>query len=205
MTLAISELSKPVASPFRGPSRCRQARPAPAAMSHLSTLFPSPAGEIDLPEGGRGRRDRPRLPSVRRRPHRPGARSKGSRLARPGRSASARRGTGSGGPAPRLGGESRALMGRLSTRECGRGGFPVRRPQADEFLPLPQFFWDSRPETLPISLEEAETAIFLANGDLNAAAARLKVTRVRLNKPIRKYAQLQRLIAALAEPDQKLG
>jgi hypothetical protein len=52
----------------------------------------------------------------------------------------------------------------------------VRRPQADEFLPLPQFFWDSRPETLPISLEEAETAIFLANGDLNAAAARLKVT-----------------------------
>jgi hypothetical protein len=81
----------------------------------------------------------------------------------------------------------------------------VRRPQADEFLPLPQFFWDSRPGTLPISLEEAETAIFLANGDLNAAAARLKVTRVRLNKPIRKYAQLQRLIAALAEPDQKLG
>jgi hypothetical protein len=78
----------------------------------------------------------------------------------------------------------------------------MRRPTADEFVTLPWYNWDARPETVPLSEEEAETAIYLANGDLNTAASLVKVTRARLNRAIRKYPRLQQLVAVLAETSQ---
>jgi hypothetical protein len=36
----------------------------------------------------------------------------------------------------------------------------MRRPTADEFVTLPWYNWDARPETVPLSEEEAETALF---------------------------------------------
>jgi hypothetical protein len=35
-----------------------------------------------------------------------------------------------------------------------------------EFEPLPYFPWDERPTSLPLTHDEAATAIFLAKGDL---------------------------------------
>jgi hypothetical protein len=77
----------------------------------------------------------------------------------------------------------------------------MRRPTADEFVTLPWYNWDARPETVPLSEEEAETALFLAQGNIKRAADLLKVTPARLNKSIRKSYGLQRLIAALAVPE----
>jgi hypothetical protein len=81
-------------------------------------------------------------------------------------------------------------------------------PKPDEFLPLPYYPYDSRPESMPLSNDEAATALYLAKGDLKAAAALLKVTVVQLKKPIRKDLRLQRLIERLHEPgptDIRLG
>jgi hypothetical protein len=61
----------------------------------------------------------------------------------------------------------------------------MRRPTPDEFLPLPFFPYPERPLTIPLDVEECATAIYLKNGDLAAAAARLKVTPARLNKVVR--------------------
>jgi hypothetical protein len=69
----------------------------------------------------------------------------------------------------------------------------MSRPQPYEFEPLAYFPWDSRPETLPLDVEEAATALYLAQGDINRAAARLKVTPARLNRTIRKSPRLIRL------------
>ena len=48
----------------------------------------------------------------------------------------------------------------------------MRRPTPDEFFPY--FGWLERPLDLPLDVEECATAIYLKNGDLDAAAARLK-------------------------------
>jgi hypothetical protein len=69
-----------------------------------------------------------------------------------------------------------------------------RKPEPYEFLPLPCYFWDSRPDTVPLGHEEVATALYLAKGDLKAAAARLKVTVPRLMRLIRKDLRLKRLI-----------
>jgi hypothetical protein len=74
------------------------------------------------------------------------------------------------------------------------------RPDPSEFLPLPLFVWDSRPETLPLDTEEIATAIYLSNGDLKAAADLLKVTVWHLRKPIRKTHRLQVLVEQLRAP-----
>jgi hypothetical protein len=73
------------------------------------------------------------------------------------------------------------------------------RPSPDEFVPLPWFPWDSRPDTVPLDTDEIATALYLANGDLQAAAALLKVTVAQLKKPIRKTPRLQQLIERLRE------
>ena len=75
----------------------------------------------------------------------------------------------------------------------------MRKPDPSEFTPLPWYSWDARPDTVPLSLEEAETALFLDGGNVGKAAARLKITPAKLNRTIRKSPQLQRLIATLAE------
>jgi hypothetical protein len=48
---------------------------------------------------------------------------------------------------------------------------PPRRPSPEEFVPLPWFPWETRPETLPLDDDEVATALYLANGDLKEAAA----------------------------------
>jgi hypothetical protein len=75
-----------------------------------------------------------------------------------------------------------------------------RKPEPDEFVPLPYFPWKSRPDSLPLDTDEIATALYLANGDLKAAAARLKVTVAQLRKTIRKTPFLQRLIERSRTP-----
>jgi hypothetical protein len=74
------------------------------------------------------------------------------------------------------------------------------RPQPDEFLPLPYFPWNSRPETLPLDSDEVATALFLGNGHLAKAAERLKVSEKRLKQRIRGVPRLRRLIERLKAP-----
>ena len=71
----------------------------------------------------------------------------------------------------------------------GRLHFP------EEFLPLPYFPWNTRPLTVPLDADEAATAIYLAHGDINRAAALLKVTPARFGRAIRKSGRLQLLLS----------
>ena len=59
--------------------------------------------------------------------------------------------------------------------------------------------WKGR-SRLPLDIEEAATALFLKHGDLDAAAARLKVTPARLNRVVRRSPRLMRLKAVLRQP-----
>ena len=72
-------------------------------------------------------------------------------------------------------------------------------PDASEFLPLPFFPFEELPRNTPINIEDAATALFLEKGDLNRAAARLRVTTPRLDRTIRKSLRLIRLIERLSE------
>jgi hypothetical protein len=78
----------------------------------------------------------------------------------------------------------------------------MRRPTPDECLPLPYFGWLERRLSLPLDVEECATAIYLKNGDLDAAAARLKVTPARLNKVVRASPRLIRLKAVMSAPEE---
>jgi hypothetical protein len=70
-------------------------------------------------------------------------------------------------------------------------------PSSDQFLPLPFYGWLERPPDLPIDFDEAATAIYIAHGDISAAAALLKVTPARLNRVVRGSPRLVRLKAEL--------
>ena len=76
----------------------------------------------------------------------------------------------------------------------------MREYSRDEFVPLPFFPWIERPLTLPLDDDECATALFLAKGDVNAAADRLKVMPARLQRSIRKSRRLIRLCEDLREP-----
>ena len=78
----------------------------------------------------------------------------------------------------------------------------MRRPTPDEFLPLPYFGWLERPLSLPLDIEECATAIYLENGDLDAAAARLKVSRARLDRVVCRSSRLMRLKAVMSAPEE---
>lgn len=67
----------------------------------------------------------------------------------------------------------------------------------DEFLPLPYYPYDKRPSTTSIDVEEAATALYLAEGEISVAAATLKVEPLRLMRVIRRSPRLQRLHAEL--------
>jgi hypothetical protein len=67
-----------------------------------------------------------------------------------------------------------------------------------EFLPLPYYAWERRPPTVPLDPEECATALYLADGELEIAAATLKVEPLRLIRIIRRTPRLQRLHAELA-------
>ena len=76
----------------------------------------------------------------------------------------------------------------------------MARPHPGEFVQLPYGPWDSRPETLPLDVDESATALYLANGDVKGAARLLKVTEWQLKKLIRKHHKLQRVIERMQEP-----
>jgi hypothetical protein len=78
----------------------------------------------------------------------------------------------------------------------------MRRPTPEEFLPLAWFPWAERPLSSPIDIEEAATALFLKHGDIDAAAARLKVTPARLDRVVRRSRRLMRLKAVLLAPEE---
>jgi hypothetical protein len=63
----------------------------------------------------------------------------------------------------------------------------------DEFVPLPFYPWEERSPTLPIDFDEAATAIHLAHGELNKAAALLKVPLYRLTRLVKQSPRLQRI------------
>ena len=62
-----------------------------------------------------------------------------------------------------------------------------------EFEPLAYFPWDARPASVPLTYDEAATAIFLAEGDLNRAAKLLKVRLSQHNRLVKQSPRLQRL------------
>jgi hypothetical protein len=68
-----------------------------------------------------------------------------------------------------------------------------RSEEEQEYLPLPYYSWDERPPTLPIDADEAATALYLAKGVLQQAAALLKVSDVRLRRLIQHSPRLQRI------------
>jgi hypothetical protein len=78
----------------------------------------------------------------------------------------------------------------------------MRRPTPDEFFPLLYFGLLERPLSLPLDVEEAATALYLAHGDIDKAAARLKVTPARLDRVICRSPQLMRLKAVLLAPEE---
>jgi hypothetical protein len=64
-----------------------------------------------------------------------------------------------------------------------------------EFEPLPYYSWDSRPASVPLTDDEAGTAIFLARGDLKQAARLLKVSVPQLARLVKRSYQLRRVQA----------
>jgi hypothetical protein len=71
--------------------------------------------------------------------------------------------------------------------------------QDREFVPLPFYPFDQRPDAMPLDPDEGATAIHLANGDIAQAAALLKVPIIRLNRLIRGHPRLKRVL------DESLG
>lgn len=62
-----------------------------------------------------------------------------------------------------------------------------------EFVPLPYYGWLERPATVPLEIEECETAIHLAEGHIPKAASLLKVPQFKLDRMIRRHPRLQRI------------
>ena len=71
------------------------------------------------------------------------------------------------------------------------------------YRPLPFFAFDELPLKTPIDIEDAATALFLSDGDLNRAAERLRVKPNRLQRAIRKSERLTRLVARLTAPEEE--
>jgi hypothetical protein len=60
-----------------------------------------------------------------------------------------------------------------------------------EFEPLPYYSWIERPTSVPLTHDEAATAIYLARGDLTQAASLLKVGPSRLNRLVKQSPRLR--------------
>lgn len=57
-------------------------------------------------------------------------------------------------------------------------------------VPLPTMPWDVRPEELPLTIDEARTAIWMEAGNITKAALRLKVDSARLRRFVRSSPRL---------------
>jgi len=66
-------------------------------------------------------------------------------------------------------------------------------PLAEEFLPLPFYPWEERPEHLALDFDEMATAIHLAAGDIPDAAKLLRVPHAKLSRQVRISPRLQRI------------
>lgn len=51
-----------------------------------------------------------------------------------------------------------------------------------DLVPLPTMPWDSRPDSLPLDIEECRTAIWQSRGNITDAAKRLKISSMRLRR-----------------------
>jgi hypothetical protein len=60
-----------------------------------------------------------------------------------------------------------------------------------EFGPLPYYPWTERPASVPLSVDEAETALYIAKGDLKRAASLLKIDVPQLRRFVRRNYRLQ--------------
>lgn len=69
----------------------------------------------------------------------------------------------------------------------------------DDLVPLPTAPWDERPDSVPLDVEEARTALWLASGNIGKAAARLKVPSNRLRKFVNASARLTEVVAEARE------
>ena len=67
----------------------------------------------------------------------------------------------------------------------------------EEFLPLPHYSWAVRPVHLALDVEECATALYLSRGVVSAAAERLKVESLKLQRVINRSPRLIRLHAEL--------
>ena len=67
----------------------------------------------------------------------------------------------------------------------------------EEFLPLPYYSWAVRPVHLVLDIEECATALYLSRGVVSAAAERLKVEPLKLQRVINRSPRLVRLHAEL--------
>jgi hypothetical protein len=67
----------------------------------------------------------------------------------------------------------------------------------DEFLPLPYYPYEVRPSHISIDEDEAATALYLAEGEIELAAAKLRVEPLRLQRVLNRSPRLTRLHAEL--------
>ena len=63
----------------------------------------------------------------------------------------------------------------------------------EEFVPLPHYSWAVRPSHLALDIEECATALYLSRGVVSAAAERLKVESLKLQRVINRSPRLVRL------------
>jgi hypothetical protein len=70
-----------------------------------------------------------------------------------------------------------------------------------DLIPLPTSPWDERPDSVPLTVEEARTALWLESGSIPKAAIRLKVASSRLRRFI---SNSPRLLAEQNEAREQL-
>jgi hypothetical protein len=63
--------------------------------------------------------------------------------------------------------------------------------QAGEFLPLPYYAWEQRPDTVPLDYDECATALHISDGDMVIAARLLKAPLYRLQRFLKHSPRLQ--------------
>jgi hypothetical protein len=71
-----------------------------------------------------------------------------------------------------------------------------------DLIPLPTSPWDERPDSVPLTVEEARTALWLESGSIPKAAIRLKVAAHRLRRFI---SNSPRLLAEQNEAREQLA
>ena len=74
-----------------------------------------------------------------------------------------------------------------------------------DLIPLPSAPWDERPVEIPVSIEEARTALWLDKGIVSKAAQRLKVPSARLRRLVNNSPYLRAEIEEAKEQIKDLA